>query len=147
MADLTEVLWQNVFGDPHYLAAIELMLAARLDTDLGRGLREEMESWVAHRDDRFFALLRMSPIAKNKDCCFASPCPYCAASRFIAASIKATRWPANLSRCGKRCCAVAMSACLAPCRIRKTATLSLLVPSCMQAGALPPPFLWPSALP
>lgn len=61
MADLTEVLWQNVFGDPHYLAAIELMLAARLDTDLGRGLREEMESWVAHRDDRFFALLRMSP--------------------------------------------------------------------------------------
>ncbi|WP_312529776.1 TetR/AcrR family transcriptional regulator [Paracoccus sp. (in: a-proteobacteria)] len=61
LADLTQALWENVFSDKRYIASIELMLAARLDNDLGRRLREEMKRWVDIRDHRMALLLGFEP--------------------------------------------------------------------------------------
>ncbi|WP_343313853.1 TetR/AcrR family transcriptional regulator [Brucella sp. BE17] len=51
LSRLIEELWDNLFSDKRYIASLELMLAARLDTDLGVRLREEMVRWVKMRDD------------------------------------------------------------------------------------------------
>lgn len=50
LSDQTEYLWQNVFGCPQYVAALELMLAARMDDDLGRELRAVLAQWRDIRD-------------------------------------------------------------------------------------------------
>lgn len=61
LSELTEILWQNIFSDSRYIAAIELMLAARLDNELGQRLRDEMKRWVDIRDLRISKLVGFEP--------------------------------------------------------------------------------------
>lgn len=61
LVELTDALWAGIFTDPRYMAAVELMLAARLDSDLGRGLRDEMEGWLARRDRNVARLMGYEP--------------------------------------------------------------------------------------
>lgn len=48
--DLIDALWDNIFSDDRYIAAMELMLAARQDNDLGHALRDILVSWIRKRD-------------------------------------------------------------------------------------------------
>lgn len=57
LAELTMPLWESMFSDTRYIAAIELMLAARQDNDLGRMLRVEMSRWLKIRDRSLLHLL------------------------------------------------------------------------------------------
>lgn len=59
--DLVDALWDNVFSYKHYIASLELMLAARLDTNLGRGLRNEMKTWLTRRDHQVALLMGFEP--------------------------------------------------------------------------------------
>ncbi|WP_417804125.1 TetR/AcrR family transcriptional regulator [Thalassospira lucentensis] len=47
--EFTEYLWRTVFVKPRYVAALELMLAARMNEPLGGKLRDILHRW---RDDR-----------------------------------------------------------------------------------------------
>ncbi|NTI78710.1 TetR/AcrR family transcriptional regulator [Rhizobium rhizogenes] len=47
---LIDVFWDKIFATRHYIAAMELMLAARLDNDLGVALREVLRAWIRRRD-------------------------------------------------------------------------------------------------
>lgn len=49
-SEYTEYLWCNVFALPSYVAALELMLAARKDDVLGRELRNILAGWLDERD-------------------------------------------------------------------------------------------------
>ena len=55
--DMIDVYWDNIFSTKRYIAALELMLAARQDNELGRSLREVMESWIKKRDAKTLVLL------------------------------------------------------------------------------------------
>lgn len=55
--ELTDALWENIFSTPHYIGAVELMMAARQDNELGRALREVNDAWVVRRDTKAVALL------------------------------------------------------------------------------------------
>lgn len=57
LAELAMPLWETMFSDKRYIAAIELMLAARQDNDLGRMLRAEMSRWLKIRDRALLHLL------------------------------------------------------------------------------------------
>lgn len=57
LAELTAPLWESMFSDKHYIAAVELMLAARQDNDLGHMLRAEMSRWLKIRDCSLLHLL------------------------------------------------------------------------------------------
>jgi len=59
--ELTEQLWQNLFSQKHYAAALELMLAARLSTGLGHALRDVLESWIRQRDNITVRLIGDDP--------------------------------------------------------------------------------------
>ncbi|OCX63803.1 hypothetical protein BFP70_11955 [Thioclava sp. SK-1] len=48
--ELIDALWDNIFSDPRYIAAMELMLAARQDNDLGHALRDILVTWIGNRD-------------------------------------------------------------------------------------------------
>ena len=48
--ELIDALWRNIFADGRYIAAMELMLAARQDNELGRALRDILVSWIRKRD-------------------------------------------------------------------------------------------------
>lgn len=48
--ELVDALWDNIFADGRYIAAMELMLAARQDNDLGRALRDILVTWIRKRD-------------------------------------------------------------------------------------------------
>lgn len=61
MSELTEQLWKTMFDDRRYIAAVELMLAARQDNELGRILRAEMARWIKIRDDSLLRLLGHGP--------------------------------------------------------------------------------------
>ncbi|MDR6434565.1 TetR/AcrR family transcriptional regulator [Brucella pseudogrignonensis] len=61
LPELTEALWLTIFSDTRYIAAIELMLAARLDNELGQRLRDEMKRWVDIRDVRISLLVGFEP--------------------------------------------------------------------------------------
>jgi AcrR family transcriptional regulator len=61
LPELTEALWLTIFSDPRYIAAIELMLAARLDNELGQRLRDEMGRWVDIRDLSISKLVGFEP--------------------------------------------------------------------------------------
>jgi len=61
LPELTEALWLTIFSDTRYIAAIELMLAARLDNELGQRLRDEMKRWVDIRDLRISLLVGFKP--------------------------------------------------------------------------------------
>ncbi|GGA94047.1 hypothetical protein GCM10011491_22830 [Brucella endophytica] len=65
LPDLIDRLWQNIFSDRRYIASIELMLAARLDNELGRRLREEMKRWVDMRDERVALLVGFDPARRD----------------------------------------------------------------------------------
>ena len=48
--ELIDALWNNIFADGRYIAAMELMLAARQDNELGHALRDILVSWIRKRD-------------------------------------------------------------------------------------------------
>lgn len=48
--DLVDALWDKLFHTGRYIASLEMMLAARMDDDLGVGLRQEMSRWTTLRD-------------------------------------------------------------------------------------------------
>jgi len=58
-------LWREIFRKPSYVAALELMLAARVDTELGERLREVLDSWARDRSVRWQQLLRFSEVRKG----------------------------------------------------------------------------------
>jgi AcrR family transcriptional regulator len=64
LPELTEALWLTIFSDTRYIAAIELMLAARLDNELGQRLRDEMSRWVNIRD---FSISRLVGFAADNE--------------------------------------------------------------------------------
>lgn len=57
LAELVAPLWDSVFATKRYIAAVELMLAARHDNDLGQMLRAEMGRWLEIRDKGLLQLL------------------------------------------------------------------------------------------
>lgn len=48
--EVTQLLWSRLFQSTHYVASLEIMLAARNDDDLGKEIRAIMERWSDHRD-------------------------------------------------------------------------------------------------
>lgn len=54
---LIDAFWENIFAARHYIAALELMLAARIDNELGRSLMVVMSDWMVRRDGKAVALL------------------------------------------------------------------------------------------
>ncbi|HBN49195.1 MAG TPA: hypothetical protein DD465_08385, partial [Thalassospira sp.] len=58
--ELIDVLWEKLFEPDKYMAALELMLAARLDDDLGRDLRNTMARWTTKRDNIIAEILGVS---------------------------------------------------------------------------------------
>ncbi|HMQ40816.1 MAG TPA: TetR/AcrR family transcriptional regulator [Paracoccus sp. (in: a-proteobacteria)] len=60
VTDLIEALWDNLFATKHYIAALELMLAARIDNELGRSLLVIISDWIERRDTKAVALLGSS---------------------------------------------------------------------------------------
>ena len=50
ICEMIDAYWNNIFSNNRYIAALELMLAARQDNALGRSLREVMEKWIKKRD-------------------------------------------------------------------------------------------------
>lgn len=51
--EMLRYLWREVFNQPDYVAAIELMLAARHDVPLRTRLQESLATWTVARDDTF----------------------------------------------------------------------------------------------
>lgn len=60
-------LWREIFSKPSYVAALELMLAARADTRLGERLREALDGWTSDRNVRWRQLLRFSDVRKEEE--------------------------------------------------------------------------------
>ena len=58
--ELIDGLWDKIFANKRYLASLELMLASRLDSELGRALREMILDWVQRRDEIAMKLLGSS---------------------------------------------------------------------------------------
>ena len=48
--ELIDGLWDNIFAEGRYIAAMELMLAARQNNELGHALRDILVSWIRQRD-------------------------------------------------------------------------------------------------
>lgn len=61
LCDLIDAIWKGLFSTPRYIAALELMLAARQDNELGLAIRQVMSGWISRRDKRAIFLLRWSP--------------------------------------------------------------------------------------
>lgn len=55
--DLIDALWTGLFSTGTYLAVLELMLAARLDENLGARLRAALPAWSGPRDMRTARLI------------------------------------------------------------------------------------------
>lgn len=55
--EMIDAVWENIFDDSRYIAALEMMLAARLDNDLGLSLRKVMVDWLNRRDKKAVELL------------------------------------------------------------------------------------------
>jgi AcrR family transcriptional regulator len=47
---LIDAMWENIFSTQRYIAAMELMLAARQDNELGHALRDILVTWIKARD-------------------------------------------------------------------------------------------------
>jgi AcrR family transcriptional regulator len=58
--DYLRFMWREVFSKPSYVAALELMLAARVDTALGERLRQVLDDWNRYRNARWRELLQFS---------------------------------------------------------------------------------------
>lgn len=59
-------VWRNIFSQPSYIAALELMLAARVDRELGERLRQALDSPSGQRNLRWRQLLRFSDETKEE---------------------------------------------------------------------------------
>tara|TARA_R100000935_G_scaffold30890_1_gene51308 strand:+ start:413 stop:1030 length:618 start_codon:yes stop_codon:yes gene_type:complete len=57
MDALIDAMWDNIFADHRYIAAMELMLAARQNTELGHALRNILVTWIRKRDGIVVRLL------------------------------------------------------------------------------------------
>lgn len=55
--ELVDALWTNIFSDRRYIAAMELMLAARQNNELGHALRTILVTWIHKRDRITVALI------------------------------------------------------------------------------------------
>ena len=58
--ELIDALWTKIFENRRYIASLELMLAARFDSELGRAMREMILDWVQRRDAITMELLGSS---------------------------------------------------------------------------------------
>ncbi len=58
---LIDALWTELFSKSTYLAILELMLAARLDPDLGTRLRAALARWSKKRDRRTIQMMGLDP--------------------------------------------------------------------------------------
>jgi len=59
--EVTDLLWTKLFHSTQYVATLEIMLAARNDDELGKGIRAIMVRWSAHRDKLVAQLLGTNP--------------------------------------------------------------------------------------
>lgn len=59
--DLIDALWERLFSTEQYMAATELMLAARIDSNLGQRLRDVQLRWSGIRDAIATRILGMAP--------------------------------------------------------------------------------------
>ncbi|MFN3524706.1 MAG: TetR/AcrR family transcriptional regulator [Paracoccus sp. (in: a-proteobacteria)] len=59
--DLIDALWERLFSTEQYMAATELMLAARMDGNLGQRLRDVQLRWSGIRDAIATKILGMTP--------------------------------------------------------------------------------------
>lgn len=58
--------WREIFSRPSYIAALELMLAARVDGALGERLRQALDSHVGQRNLRWHQILRFPDVTKEE---------------------------------------------------------------------------------
>ncbi|NIZ01748.1 TetR/AcrR family transcriptional regulator [Thalassospira lucentensis] len=63
--ELIDVLWDTIFSPDNYMASLELMLASRLDDDLGQDLRNAMSRWTAKRDNDVAQMLGVTENTKQ----------------------------------------------------------------------------------
>lgn len=59
-------VWREIFSQPSYVAALELMLAARVDRELGERLRQLIAPPNGERDLRWHQLLRFADAEKEE---------------------------------------------------------------------------------
>lgn len=59
-------VWREIFSQPSYVAALELMLSARVDRALGERLRQVLRSPSGQRDQRWHQLLRFPDEQKEE---------------------------------------------------------------------------------
>lgn len=59
--DLVDVLWERLFHTSRYVASLEMMLAARIDDELGQGLRKVQKRWTTLRDRLVAEMLGLNP--------------------------------------------------------------------------------------
>lgn len=59
-------LWRETFSKPSYIAALELMLAARVDKELGERLRQVLDAIIGERNLRWRQVLRF-PDARRQE--------------------------------------------------------------------------------
>lgn len=50
MGELIDVLWEKLFHTGRYIASLEMMLAARINDDLGKEIRHSLQRWATKRD-------------------------------------------------------------------------------------------------
>ena len=59
-------VWREIFSQPSYIAALELMLAARVDGALGERLRQALDSHAGQRNLRWHQILRFPDVKKGE---------------------------------------------------------------------------------
>ncbi|MBR0680906.1 TetR/AcrR family transcriptional regulator [Roseomonas eburnea] len=59
-------VWREIFSKPSYIAALELMLAARVDKELGERLRRALDSPASQRNLRWHQILRFPDVRKEE---------------------------------------------------------------------------------
>ncbi|MCW8085524.1 TetR/AcrR family transcriptional regulator [Sabulicella glaciei] len=64
--DYLRFVWREIFSKPSYVAALELMLAARVDRELGDRLRHALDSPASQRNLRWRQLLRFPDVRKEE---------------------------------------------------------------------------------
>jgi hypothetical protein len=64
--DYLRFVWREIFSKASYVAALELMLAARVDKELGERLRQALDSPASQRNLRWRQLLQF-PDVRNEE--------------------------------------------------------------------------------
>lgn len=59
-------VWREIFSQPSYIAALDLMLAARVDGALGERLRQALDTHASQRNLRWHQLLRFPNVEKEE---------------------------------------------------------------------------------